>query len=53
MEEAELETPETNVFLNSKYLDSIFRGILINTGATRRSTAGQEQFKALAQITDI
>ena len=44
---------DTSVFLSDRYSRGVFRGILIDTGAAVRSTAGHQQFKALAQIMDV
>jgi len=42
-----------NTFLSSRYSTGVFIGIIIDTGAAARSTAGQDQFYALQQIQDI
>jgi hypothetical protein len=42
-----------NAFLSSRYSTDVFMGIMIDTGAAVRSTAGQDQFHALQQIQDI
>src|SRR5712664_3241476 len=42
-----------NTSLSSRYSTGVFMGIMIDTGAAARSTAGQDQFYALQQIQDI
>jgi hypothetical protein len=46
-------TPTTNPFIyilnisNSRYISDVFLGIIINTGTSKKSTAGYSQFQAL------
>ena len=42
-----------DAFLSSRYSTGVFMGIMIDTGAANRSTAGQDQFLALQKIQDV
>jgi hypothetical protein len=44
---------DVGVFLSNNYSTGVFMGIMIDTGAAIRSTAGQDQFIALQQIQDV
>jgi len=44
---------DVDIFLTDRYSSGVFMGIMIDTGAAIRSTAGEGQFQALQRIQDV